>query len=86
MEYVVHYNIAALVLLITVLVHYVYKKTISTNKTRIFYALVLCALLTTILDITTLVLYPYGSRINIWINYIVNIISFIKSYFIAFFF
>ena len=80
MEYVVHYNIAALVLLITVLVHYVYKKTNSTNKTRIFYALVLCALLTTILDITTLVLYPYGSRINIWINYIVNILYYLTIY------
>ena len=80
MEYNVHYDVAALILLITVLIHYVFKKTISTNKTRIFHSLLWCALLATILDVVTLVLYEYGSAINIGLNYVINMLYYLSIY------
>lgn len=80
MEYNVHYDVAALILLITVLIHYVFKKTISTNKTRIFHSLLWCALLATILDVVTLVLYAYGSAINIGLNYVINMLYYLSIY------
>ena len=80
MEYNVHYDVAALILLITVLIHYVLKKTISTNKTRIFHSLLWCALLATILDVVTLVLYAYGSAINIGLNYVINMLYYLSIY------
>lgn len=80
MNYIVHYDVAALILLITVLVYYVYKKTISTNKTRIFFGLLWCGLLTTVLDILTLILFPYGSSINIGVNYLINILYYLSIY------
>ena len=80
MKYIVHYDVAALILLITVLVYYVYKKTISTNKTRIFHSLLWCALLATILDVVTLVLCAYGSAINIGLNYVINMLYYLSIY------
>lgn len=80
MNYIVHYDVAALILLITVLVYYVYKKTISTNKTRIFFGLLWCGLLTTVLDILTLILFSYGSSINIGVNYLINILYYLSIY------
>ena len=74
MEYNVHYDVAALILLITVLIHYVFKKTISTNKTRIFCGLLWCGLLTTVLDMLTIILFSYGSSINTGVNYVINIL------------
>ena len=71
---------AAFILLITVLVYYVYKKTISTNKTRIFFGLLWCGLLTTVLDILTLILFSYGSSINIGVNYLINILYYLSIY------
>lgn len=80
MNYIVHYDVVALILLITVLVYYVYKKTISTNKTRIFFGLLWCGLLTTVLDILTLILFSYGSSINIGVNYLINILYYLSIY------
>lgn len=80
MKYIVHYDVAALILLITVLVYYVYKKTISTNKTRIFCGLLWCGLLTTVLDMLTIILFSYGSSINTGVNYVINILYYLSIY------
>lgn len=79
-DYIVHYDVAALVIIITVLVHYSYKKTISTNKTKIFATLVWAILVTTILDIVTAIYINDPSKIPIGINYVINKIYYFSVY------
>ncbi len=36
MGFIIHYDIAAMILIVTILVHYYYKKTLDTKPSRLF--------------------------------------------------
>ncbi|MBR3841190.1 MAG: hypothetical protein IKM20_08650 [Erysipelotrichales bacterium] len=72
MEYIIHFDFAALTIMITVMLHFLYKKTISTRSTLVFTILLWVALTSTILDVLSVVTINHASVLPLWINYLLN--------------
>lgn len=53
MKYNIHYDIAALVLVVIILIHFYHKKSIGTSQTRVFTRLLWLCLITNLVDILT---------------------------------
>lgn len=56
MQYIIHYDIAAIVLVIAILIHFYHKKSIRMPQTYVFIWLVWLSLITDIMDIVTVAL------------------------------
>lgn len=72
MRYVIHYDIAALVLAINILVHFYHKKGIRLPQTYVFVCLIWLSFITDIVDMLTVVMDQY--RWPVMPVYIVNIL------------
>lgn len=72
MDYIMHYDAAALVITVTIMIHFYMKKTISTRQNRMFSLLIVMALLSNILDILSVALFPYTQNLPMWIQYAAN--------------
>ena len=59
MKYVLHYDVAALVLTVIILIHFYHKKSIRVSQTVVFVWLVWISLITDVLDIVTVVIDEY---------------------------
>lgn len=59
MKYVLHYDVAALVLTVIILIHFYHKKSIRVSQTVVFVWLVWSSLITDVLDIVTVVIDEY---------------------------
>ena len=79
-EYIIHYDIASILLLITILVHYRYKRTIKTNKTTIFNILVWLSLVTTIIDVVTVIMIQHFNMFPLAIDYMIDELDYIWIY------
>ena len=77
MKYVLHYDVAAMVLTVIILIHFYHKKSIKTPQTYVFIALIWMSLVTDAMDIATVVIDEYRVR-----PFIVNLVNVI--YLIAF--
>lgn len=71
-DYIIHYDIGAIIVLVTVFIHFMYKKNIETEKTRIFTAFVWLAIVTTVLEISTVFAIEFAESIPLWVNYLLN--------------
>lgn len=71
-DYIIHYDIGAIIILVTVFIHFMYKKNIETEKTRIFTTFVWVAIITTVLEIATIITISFAASIPLWVNYVLN--------------
>lgn len=55
MNYIIHYEVAALVITITIAFHFFLKKTINTRMTQIFSVLIICSLIANVFNLITMV-------------------------------
>ncbi|MDD6037982.1 MAG: EAL domain-containing protein [bacterium] len=74
MNMIIHYDVAALVIALIVLLHYSVKRTLSTNLTKIFLSLLAASLVSCVLDIVTMFTISYPAMIPLWLNYALNIV------------
>ena len=72
MSYILHYDIAAMVLAVVILIHFYHKKSIRMPQSFAFVWLIWLSLLTDIVDILTVVLDEI--RYVPWVVYLVNVI------------
>ena len=72
MNYILHYDIAAMVLAVVILIHFYHKKSIRMPQSFAFVWLIWLSLLTDIVDILTVVLDEI--RYVPWVVYLVNVI------------
>lgn len=72
MQYIIHYDIAAIVLVIAILIHFYHKKSIRMPQTYVFIWLVWLSLFTDIMDIVTVALD--AARCSSALVYTVNVI------------
>lgn len=72
MKYIIHYDVAALVVTFAAMIHFFCKKTINTRQTGVFTLLIWLALLSNVLDIVTIFTIEHPSGIPVWLNYILN--------------
>lgn len=72
MEYIIHYDIAAMILTAIILIHYYHRKTIKQPQRHVFTMLVWLSLLTDFLDIITIVVDKY--RLPVLTVNIINVV------------
>lgn len=71
--YIVHYDIAAIIILMTICIHFMYKRNIDTLQTKVFNVFIWFAIITSILDLATLVVFMSDSM-TIWEKDIINML------------
>ncbi|MBP3460096.1 MAG: EAL domain-containing protein [Lachnospiraceae bacterium] len=79
MKYVIHYDVAGVIILATVMLHFFYKKTINTRQTRAFSFLIWTAFISNALDLITIYTIEHSGHVNLFLNYLLN-----EAYLIAF--
>lgn len=72
MNYNIHYDIAALVVGVVVLVHFLNQKRIGTLQSKIFFQLILCSFVSNMIDIFTVMLGKLEQPV--WLGYVSNMI------------
>ena len=72
MQYVIHYDVAAMVIILTIMLHFENKRTIRTRFTMFFKVLLRIALMSAVLDLQTSITISYSDHVPVWINYILN--------------
>ena len=87
MDYIVEYEIAAIVLSLAVLFSFFRKKLVNTRLTRVFFMLIINVLMTTIIDVFAIHLNKAILEQHLWFYYIINEIYylFISSYSLIFY-
>lgn len=72
MRYIIHYDVAAILLVVTVCVHFFWKKTINTRLTRLFSLLIFLALISNIFDLITMYTIENPAGLPIGLHYLLN--------------
>lgn len=72
MGYIIHYDVAGVIVLVTVMVHFFYKNKINTRQTRLFTSLIFVALISNILDLITIYTIEHVGVVSIPVNYLLN--------------
>lgn len=72
MNYIIHYDVAALLITVTVIIHYYSKKTIKIGLTKIFIALMAMAVCSNVLDLVTVYTIEHPRELPLWLNYLIN--------------
>lgn len=77
MRYVIHYDIAALILAITLLLHFYHKKSIRQSQTYVYMWLIWMCLVTDILDIITILIDAYRcAAIPVYLINVIYLVAF----------
>jgi EAL domain-containing protein (putative c-di-GMP-specific phosphodiesterase class I)/GGDEF domain-containing protein len=72
MGYIIHYDVAGVIVLVTVMVHFFYKNKINTRQTRIFSVLIQVALIANVLDLITIYTIEHVEVVSLFVNYLLN--------------
>ena len=80
MEFIIHYDIAAIVLIVTILIHFYCKKTLDTKPSKLFAIMLWIHLFATFLDIGTALMIDYGQNLSVGILYFWNSLYCIMRY------
>ena len=83
MKYVVHYDIAAIVILTVISLHFFSKKTVYTHATRSFQVLMSIIYISCISDLISVFTICTPENYPMWFNYLINIIYFSSINFVA---
>lgn len=73
MNYIIHYDVAALIVTLAAAVHFFYKKTVNTRMTRVLTALIYLALISNVCDLLSVHMIVHADKIPAWLNYVINI-------------
>ena len=76
MKYIIEYDIAAIVITLTIVFSFFRKKSISTKLTKAFTIITTLHLLSSILDLVTVYTIENPHSVPVWLNYIVNMVFF----------
>lgn len=74
MDYIIHYDIAAIIVTLATGIHFALKKGIRTIQNRIFKLLLITELLSCLLDLITVYTISYPASIPVAVHYILNIL------------
>lgn len=80
MGFIIHYDVAAMILIVTILVHYYCKKTLDTKPSKLFAIMLWVHLCATILDIGTALMIDNGQNLSMGTLYFWNSIYCIMCY------
>lgn len=80
MGFIIHYDIAAFVLIVTILVHFYCKKTLDTKPSKLFAIMLWVHLFATFLDIGTALMIDYGQNLSMGTLYFWNSLYCIMRY------
>lgn len=72
MGFIIHYDVAAIILIVTILVHYYCKKTLDTRPSKLFAIMLWVHLCATILDIGTALMIDMGQNLSMGTLYFWN--------------
>lgn len=78
MKYIIHYDIAAIFVVLAAMVHFFYKKTINTRQTRIFTLLIGAAVVSNIADLISIYFIAKPEAAPLWLHYTVNFVYLIS--------
>lgn len=74
MNYIIHYDIAAIIVTLATGIHFILKKNISTIQNRIFRLLLAAELFSSLLDLITVYTISYPASIPTAVHYILNML------------
>ena len=74
MNYIFHYDIAAVVVTVATGIYFCLKKTISTRQNRIFKILLAVELLATLVDLITVYTISYPAAVSVPVHYFINMV------------
>lgn len=74
MRYIIHYDIAAIVLSILLLRQFRSYRTIVTRQTRVFFAMFITLFVATVFDTISVVTASYPGIVPLWADYFINIV------------
>lgn len=80
MGFIIHYDVAAIILIVTILVHYYCKKTLDTKPSKLFAVMLWVHLCATLLDIGTALMIDDGQNLSMGTLYFWNSIYCIMVY------
>lgn len=73
MNYIIHYDIAAIVVTVVIGIHFYMKKNVSTIQNRIFKVLLTVELAASILDLVTVFAIRYPMHFGMAVHYVLNV-------------
>lgn len=74
MNYIIHYDVAALLVTFTVMLHYYSKRTIHTGMTRIFTFMMAAVTISNLLDLITVYTISRVEFVPLWLNIFLNMV------------
>ncbi len=77
MQYIYQYDIVALFISLTVLINFLYKRTINTRVTRAFIICIISLIVSTTFDLISVYSIPNAAKIPLWLNYVINILYYV---------
>ena len=72
MSYIIHYDIAALIVTLVVACHFAVKRSIPSMQTTMFAWMLVLAALANILDLITIYTIEHPTSVPIWLNTFLN--------------
>lgn len=86
MNYIIEFDIAAIIILIAIIVSFTIKKTVQTRLIRTFSIFIWDVLFCSVFDILAIISYEYTSIVPLWLLYFFNIMYFLTFSFLPFIF
>lgn len=74
MKYIIHYDVAAIVVTVAISIYFYLKKNINTRQNHIFKILLAVEILATLLDLVTVYTISYPAAVSVPVHYLVNIV------------
>ena len=74
MDYIIHYDIAAVVIAIATMIHFFYKRNVVSIHTKLFAIMVILALLTSVLDVASVYYLNQPDQLSMTGHYLLNVI------------
>ena len=74
MDYIIHYDIAAVVIAIATMIHFFYKRNVVSIHTKLFAIMVILALLTSVLDVASVYYLNQPDQLSMTGYYLLNVI------------
>lgn len=72
MEYLIHYDVAAIIITLALVINFIYKKNINTIHNRLFSLLMFLVLLSSVFDLAGIFARVYFEAFPTWLKYAVN--------------
>ena len=82
MKYVIHYDVAAIVVTVAISIYFYVKKNINTRQNRIFKILLALELAASVFDLAAVYSISYPSAVSVPVHYLIHMVYLVLFYFI----